>query len=71
MQGAAPGAVAMNDRSSRADHFRANLVLGGFLLVGAFYLLTEHRAHLFGILPYLIFLACPMMHLFIDRKSVV
>lgn len=40
-----------------------------FLLVSAlaFYLLTEHRAHLFGALPFLIFLACPLMHLFMHR----
>ncbi|MGE5652163.1 MAG: DUF2933 domain-containing protein [Bacillota bacterium] len=39
-------------------------VLIGFLLVVAFFLWTEHRAHLFGILPYLLLLACPLMHLF-------
>jgi hypothetical protein len=26
-----------------------------------FFLFTEHRAHLFGILPYLLLLACPFM----------
>lgn len=26
--------------------------------------LTEHRAHVFGFLPYLLILACPLMHLF-------
>jgi len=33
-------------------------------LVGiiAFFLLTEHQAHLFGILPWLFLLACPVMH---------
>jgi len=35
-----------------------------FTVVAAFYLLTEHRAHLLGWLPYLIFLACPLMHVF-------
>ncbi|MBK4734644.1 DUF2933 domain-containing protein [Noviherbaspirillum pedocola] len=39
-------------------------VLTGFLLVAAFFLWTEHRAHLLGILPYLLFAACPLMHLF-------
>ena len=33
-------------------------------LVGGYFLLTEHRAHLFGALPYLLLLACPVMHLF-------
>ncbi len=36
----------------------------GFLAIAAFFLLTEHRAHLFGFLPWLLILACPLMHLF-------
>jgi hypothetical protein len=36
----------------------------GFLLVVGFYLLTEHRAHLYGALPWLLLAACPLMHLF-------
>jgi hypothetical protein len=31
------------------------------------YLIVEHRPHLFGWLPYLIILACPLMHLFMHR----
>ena len=27
----------------------------------------EHRAHLLGVIPYLILLACPLMHLFGHR----
>lgn len=43
---------------------RANWALLGFIAVIGFFLLTEHRAHLLGILPYLLLLACPLMHLF-------
>jgi len=58
----------MDDHSTQTDYYRrANIVLIGFLLVGGFYLFTAHRAHLFGILPYLIFLACPVMHLFMHH----
>lgn len=46
---------------------RANAVLIGFLIVGGFYLALEHRAHLLGVPPYLILLACPLMHLFMHR----
>ena len=35
--------------------------------VAAFYLLTEHRAHVLGAWPFLIFLLCPLMHLFMHR----
>lgn len=46
---------------------RGRIALIGFMLIGGFYLVTEHRAHLLGILPYLIFLACPLMHLFMHH----
>lgn len=40
----------------------------GFAAVAAFYLWTEHRAHLLGALPFLIFLICPLMHFFMHGK---
>ncbi|MFC5302630.1 DUF2933 domain-containing protein [Azospira restricta] len=43
---------------------RGKWVFIGFAAVAIFFLLTEHRAHLFGILPYLLLAACPLMHLF-------
>ena len=38
-----------------------------FLAIAAFFLWEEHRAHLLGALPYLLFLACPLMHIFMHR----
>lgn len=35
-----------------------------FVLIGSFYLLREHWGHVFGYWPYLLLLACPVMHLF-------
>jgi hypothetical protein len=46
---------------------KAALVAAGFLLIGLFFLLSEHRAHVFGILPFLLILACPLMHIFMHR----
>lgn len=46
---------------------RSGLVLCGFLLVAAFYLLTWHTAHFLGVLPFLLFLSCPLMHLFMHH----
>ena len=43
---------------------RSGLVLIGFLLIAGFFLVTEHTAHLLGILPYLLLLACPLLHFF-------
>ena len=37
------------------------LVLGA---IAAYFLLSEHRAHFFGALPFLLLLACPLMHMF-------
>lgn len=39
----------------------------GFVAIAAFFLLEEHRAHLLGLLPYLLLLACPFMHMFMHR----
>lgn len=46
---------------------RTGLVLLGFLAIAAFYLITEHTAHVFGILPYVLLLLCPLLHLFLHR----
>lgn len=43
---------------------RSKWVFAAFAAIAAFFLFTEHRAHFFGILPYLLLLACPLMHLF-------
>jgi hypothetical protein len=40
------------------------IVLFGFLVVIGFFLITEHGAHLLGILPWLLVLVCPLMHIF-------
>ena len=43
---------------------RSGLVFLGFIAIAAFFLFTEHRAHLFGILPFVLLLLCPLLHLF-------
>ena len=49
---------------------RARWVLVGFIAIAAYFLVTEHRAHLSGLLyylPFLLLLACPLMHVFMHR----
>jgi hypothetical protein len=41
----------------------------GFVLVAGFFLITEHQAHAFQYLPYLLVLACPLTH-FLHRHRV-
>lgn len=43
---------------------RAFLVCAAFLVIGLILLWTEHLAHALGYLPYLLILACPLMHIF-------
>lgn len=43
---------------------RGRWVFIGFVLVAGYFLYTEHRAHVIAVLPYLLLLACPLMHLF-------
>ena len=35
--------------------------------IAAYFLLSEHRAHFFGALPFLLLLACPLMHFFMHH----
>ena len=42
----------------------------GLLVFGAFatyFLLSEHRAHFIGALPFLLLLTCPFMHIFMHH----
>jgi hypothetical protein len=54
---------------------RAGLTLIAFLAIVAFFMVAEHTAHFFGILPYALLLLCPLLHLFMhgghaDHQSV-
>lgn len=58
----------MQHHDSSANHdSRWKLALLGFLAVAGFFLWTEHKAHLLGLVPYLLVLACPLLHLFHHR----
>jgi hypothetical protein len=57
----------MIDQHEARHLSRGQWVFYGFLAFAGFLLFTEHRAHLLGILPYLILLACPLMHMFMHH----
>lgn len=46
---------------------RGGLVAIGFILIAAFLIFSGHRAHVLGYLPFLLLLACPLMHLFMHH----
>jgi hypothetical protein len=54
---------------SPSPFWRSRYGVGWLVLAGiaGWFLWTEHRAHLFGALPWLVLLACPLMHVFMHR----
>ena len=55
------------ERSTQIGDFlrsHTGVALIVFLGIAAFFLITEHGAHLFGVLPFALLLLCPLMHLF-------
>lgn len=56
-----------SDMRGHDEHLRARRLrwaFYGFLGVAAFFLIGEHRTHLLGVLPYIILLLCPLLHVF-------
>ncbi|MBX3532629.1 MAG: DUF2933 domain-containing protein [Rhizobiaceae bacterium] len=63
-----PNQHSLHKQESPGRRFTAaNIVLYGLLAIAAFYLIAEHRAHLLGWLPWLLILACPLLHVFMHR----
>ena len=48
---------------------RWTIAFCAFALIAAFFLLTGHLAHVLGLLPWLLFLACPLMHVFMHHGT--
>jgi len=42
-------------------------VFWGFCVIAALFLFYEHTMHVLGVLPFLLLLACPLMHLFMHH----
>ena len=42
---------------------RSWIVFAVLAAIAGFFLISEHRAHLYGALPYLFLVLCPLMHL--------
>jgi hypothetical protein len=57
------------ERAGLGAFFRSHYALG-YLVLGAlatYMYFSEHRAHFLGALPFLLLLACPLMHLFMHH----
>lgn len=65
--GQANGPHSQHDTDSAQPGFwrsKTGLVAVGFILIATFLLLSEHRAHALGYLPFLLLLACLFLHKF-------
>ena len=60
--------VPAPDADTARYHRWLRLGLGVFLAIALFFLWEEHRAHLLGALPWLLLLACPLMHMLMHRR---
>jgi hypothetical protein len=58
--------VSPHQDASPSNHLYWGCV-AAFLIIAALFLWTEHRVHLLGVSPYLIFLLCPLIHFFMHR----
>ena len=54
----------MADHSHDHDSTGGRWVFWGFIVIAVYFVFTEHRAHAIQYLPFLLVLACPLMHLF-------
>lgn len=53
------------EHASRPKPFRIPFWLGAalFTAIAVFFLWEEHRAHILGVIPYILLLLCPLIHL--------
>ena len=66
MQHGAPDSGHMGADPHNRQRILSRWIFIGFLLIAGYFLITEHRAHLVALTPYLPFLlvlACPLLHL--------
>jgi hypothetical protein len=57
--------IDMNDQQTKpSQNKKNNLVMWIFLGFVSYLLITEHWAHIVPYLPWLILLACPLLHVF-------
>jgi len=54
---------------SHSSQWRTAHSVGLFIIgsIGAYFLLTRHYAHVLDALPFLLLLACPLMHIFMHH----
>lgn len=59
--------MTQSPRATTRFHLPVWVAVCGFLAIAVFLLWEEHEAHILGATPYLLLLACPLIHLFMHR----
>jgi hypothetical protein len=54
----------MGETGERFWRNRGAIAAAVFVVAAGYLLWSEHRPHVLGILPYVLLLACPLMHVF-------
>jgi hypothetical protein len=60
-----------SEQPDTACSFWRSRYVFGFVMIGAvaaYFLLTQHLTHVFFTLPFLLLLACPLMHVFMHHS---
>lgn len=55
------------EKSEKRSRTISRYAFIGFVAVGAYFLIAEHRAHVIPYLPFVLLAACPLMHFFHHR----
>ena len=53
-----------DEHGSGGSGVAGRVAFWGFILIAAYFLISEHRAHVAPYLPFLLLLACPFLHMF-------
>ena len=58
-----------SEQTAAPPYWRSRYAVGllVFGAVATYFLLSEHRAHFIGALPFLLLLSCPLMHVFMHH----
>jgi Protein of unknown function (DUF2933) len=59
----------VQEQPQRSKWYQSRLtwILLGFIAIGGSFLLTQHTAHVLGLLPYALLFLCPLMMFFMMR----
>ena len=61
-------ATHLEHHQTQSNRWTVWIAFCAFAAIAAVLLWEEHRAHVLGVIPYLLLLSCPLIHLFLHRR---